>query len=738
MTLENDLMETKQLSLFVIYFEDEAKDIAAKIHHLCTCDETISFVDDFIATFSEKIALKYLNEADMLGDINQFYDTSLKFLTTDEALENFDIKLSINIKKSIEKLQLKCMNNTKKMFMKSGRKISTTEDNKEEFENFIYDINDENSNTDYSCAVLIKEFSIVGISYLTFTKVNTDFTIGITTNAVKFLDEQISTLNEFIHEALNVRRSRAESTRTIPVTISLVSESQKRVMENSIIASPASKAQDFVKKNLLGIKKAHTFKELLQNTHKYADINTPNRSASTSKMKTGVSESISSPKLSRNESERTKATAQSHSPSKYRPRKSRRLVDSFDRIFGRANMIVSQQAVIIDFFYSGAAEEMDQSYFFKDIETWSEMVDPKVMKKMSKKEIRRQDIIYELIKTEHNYVRTLKTVHKVYYNGLLMQLKLSRDIVEKLLPKIIDLISVHGPFLANLMQAMLETDDNVIRNIGDALLCQFTGLMSKKMEEVYGFVCSNQTAANECYKRPVKYLLLIESIAKNTQETEEDFKLLKKSLESCKEMINNINKIVKFSENGKLLMTYKNKCDQRYEYTSRSGYKLKIADAINEKLELLLVTTARIKYKLKTFESTLLGFDKYLLLLWENNQKYHFVNAESKCPVLYYKDLMVRFVATDTRALYVVDKGNTEIYEISFTSDKLCLSWYKLFCEKEKNISNVDCISTERLSESKEPVDQYKEYIEEAGKIVNKMKNLHCVITSNLTVSIYC
>jgi len=50
-------------------------------------------------------------------------------------------------------------------------------------------------------------------------------------------------------------------------------------------------------------------------------------------------------------------------------------------------------------------------------ETWSDLVEKKVHRKLHAKDIKRQDVIYELIYTESNYVRTLKIVSRVCMKG---------------------------------------------------------------------------------------------------------------------------------------------------------------------------------------------------------------------------------------------------------------------------------------------------------------------------------
>ncbi|KAF1744735.1 hypothetical protein MXB_4307, partial [Myxobolus squamalis] len=99
-------------------------------------------------------------------------------------------------------------------------------------------------------------------------------------------------------------------------------------------------------------------------------------------------------------------------------------------------------------------------------ENWNELVNEKILKKMTAKEIRKQNIIFEIIKTENQFVKTLKILHRVYHRGLIDKLRFSNTVADRLLPRIVDLISIHGTFLAGLMQLHNAAENYIINNIG--------------------------------------------------------------------------------------------------------------------------------------------------------------------------------------------------------------------------------------------------------------------------------
>jgi len=65
-------------------------------------------------------------------------------------------------------------------------------------------------------------------------------------------------------------------------------------------------------------------------------------------------------------------------------------------------------------------------------EAWSVTVDKKTLKKMTAKNIKRQDHIWELIQTEKSHYRTLKIMQKIFAHGMHYELGMTHEMVENL------------------------------------------------------------------------------------------------------------------------------------------------------------------------------------------------------------------------------------------------------------------------------------------------------------------
>ncbi|KAK3745778.1 hypothetical protein QZH41_015962 [Actinostola sp. cb2023] len=80
----------------------------------------------------------------------------------------------------------------------------------------------------------------------------------------------------------------------------------------------------------------------------------------------------------------------------------------------------------------------------EEADAWSLTVDKKILKKMTAKDIKRQDVIHELIQTEEHYVRTLKIMFKIFYSGMTKDLHLPKETVNCIFPQIEELLEMHS------------------------------------------------------------------------------------------------------------------------------------------------------------------------------------------------------------------------------------------------------------------------------------------------------
>ncbi|KAF7242979.1 Rho guanine nucleotide exchange factor 18 [Varanus komodoensis] len=110
--------------------------------------------------------------------------------------------------------------------------------------------------------------------------------------------------------------------------------------------------------------------------------------------------------------------------------------------------------------------------------SWSLAVEQQYMARQDKETVRRQEVIYELIRTEVHHVRTLKILLKVYAQAMREALHFSSATLQLLFPCAEDLLGLHEEFLSQLKLRRMESREAgsacnyLIRHIGDLLVRQ--------------------------------------------------------------------------------------------------------------------------------------------------------------------------------------------------------------------------------------------------------------------------
>ncbi|XP_057564994.1 rho guanine nucleotide exchange factor 18 isoform X2 [Hippopotamus amphibius kiboko] len=347
-----------------------------------------------------------------------------------------------------------------------------------------------------------------------------------------------------------------------------------------------------------------------------------------------------------------------------------------------------------------------------EAESWSLSVDPTYVKKQKREVVKRQDVLYELMQTEAHHVRTLKIMLKVYSRALREELQFSPKAVGRLFPGADDLLEVHGHFLSRLKERRQESleegsDRNyIIQKIGDLLVQQFSGEDGERMKEKYGVFCSGHNEAVSHYKlllqqnkkfqnlikrignfsivrrlgvqecillvtqRITKYPVLVERIIQNTEADSEDHKDLTQALNLIKDIISQVDARVSECEKGQRLREIAGKMDLKSSSKLKNGLTFRKEDMMQRQLHLegmlcWKTTSGRLKDVLAVLLTDV------LLLLQEKDQKYVFASVDSKRPVISLQKLIVREVANEEKAMFLISASlhGPEMYEI-YTSSK--------------------------------------------------------------------
>lgn len=353
-----------------------------------------------------------------------------------------------------------------------------------------------------------------------------------------------------------------------------------------------------------------------------------------------------------------------------------------------------------------------------EAESWSVAVEQSYAKRQKKEVVKRQDVIYELMQTEMHHVRTLKIMLKVYSKAMKEELQFSNAVINKLFPCVDELLEMHGQFLLQLKERRKESleegsDRNyIIQNIGDLLVKQFSGENGERMKEKYGVFCSGHNEAVSHYKdllqshkkfqnlikkigncsivrrlgvqecillvtqRITKYPVLVERIIQNTEVGTKDYEDLIQALSLIKHTITHVDAIVNECEKGQRLKEIMHKMELKSSGKCKNGLFFRKDDMGQRRLLLdgMLYWKAA-SGRLKDILAVLLN--DVLLLLQEKDQKYVFASVDSKPPVISLQKLIVREVANEEKAMFLISASlqGPEMYEIHTSSKEERNSW---------------------------------------------------------------
>ncbi|NXT49179.1 ARHGI factor, partial [Pluvianellus socialis] len=353
-----------------------------------------------------------------------------------------------------------------------------------------------------------------------------------------------------------------------------------------------------------------------------------------------------------------------------------------------------------------------------EAESWSVAVEQSYAKRQKKDVIKRQDVIYELMQTEMHHVRTLKIMLKVYSKAMREELQFSNAVINKLFPCVDELLELHGQFLLQLKERRKESleegsDRNyIIQNIGDLLVKQFSGENGERMKAKYGVFCCGHNEAVSHYKdllqsnkkfqnlikkigncsivrrlgvqecillvtqRITKYPVLVERIIQNTEAGTRDYEELTQALSLIKDTITHVDAMVNECEKGQRLKEIMHKMELKSSGKCKNGLFFRKDDMGQRRLLLdgMLYWKAA-SGRLKDILAVLLT--DVLLLLQEKDQKYTFASVDSKPPVISLQKLIVREVANEEKAMFLISASlqGPEMYEIHTSSKEERNSW---------------------------------------------------------------
>ncbi|XP_043391203.1 rho guanine nucleotide exchange factor 11 isoform X9 [Chelonia mydas] len=364
-----------------------------------------------------------------------------------------------------------------------------------------------------------------------------------------------------------------------------------------------------------------------------------------------------------------------------------------------------------------------------DSQNWQHTVGRDVMAYLSHREIDRQEVINELFATEASHLRILRVLDVLFYQRLKRESLLSREELGLLFPNLPDLIDIHNSLSESMKK--LREEGPIIKEIGDLMLSRFDGPAREEIQQVAAGFCSYQSIALELIKtkqrketrfqifmqeaesnpqcrrlqlkdliisemqRLTKYPLLLENILKHTDGGTPEHEKLCRARDQCREILRYVNEAVKRAENRHRLEAYQKRLDATsLERTSNPlAAEFKNLDLTSRRMIHEGALSWRIG-KEKTLDLHVLLLEDLLVLLQKQDEKlvlkFHSKTAlgssdtkQTFSPVLKLNSMLIRSVATDKRALFIIctSELGPQIYELVALTPSEKNTWMELLEE---------------------------------------------------------
>ncbi|NXB36838.1 ARHGB factor, partial [Eulacestoma nigropectus] len=332
-----------------------------------------------------------------------------------------------------------------------------------------------------------------------------------------------------------------------------------------------------------------------------------------------------------------------------------------------------------------------------------------------------------LFGTEGSHLRILRVLDLLFYQRLRRENLLSREELGLLFPNLPDLIDVHNSLSESMKK--LREEGPIIREIGDLMLARFDGAAKEEFQRVAATFCSYQSIALELIKtkqrkesrfqlfmqeaesnpqcrrlqlkdliisemqRLTKYPLLLDNIIKCTEAGSPEQEKLCRARDQCRDVLRFVNEAVRRAENRHRLRGYQRRLD--------TAALDRTSNPLAAEFRNLDLTSHRMIHegplawrvgKDKTVELHVLLLEELLVLLQRQDErlglKCHSKSAlgassdtkGSFSPVLKLNSVLIRSVATDKRALFIIctSELGPQIYELVAQTSSEKNTWMEL------------------------------------------------------------
>uniref|UniRef100_A0A671UNH4 Rho guanine nucleotide exchange factor (GEF) 11 n=1 Tax=Sparus aurata TaxID=8175 RepID=A0A671UNH4_SPAAU len=364
-----------------------------------------------------------------------------------------------------------------------------------------------------------------------------------------------------------------------------------------------------------------------------------------------------------------------------------------------------------------------------DGQNWQDTVPPQLLATLSPREVDRQAVIYELFTTEASHLRTLRVLDQVFFQK--MRSVLNHDELTCIFPKLPEVYELH----ASLCEAMKKRRETpIVQDIGDVMLARFEGAAGEEFQEQASQLCSQQSQALELIKnkqrkdprfahiiqeceasphcrrlqlkdllvsemqRLTKYPLLLDNIIKHTEAGTSDLPSLQRAQACCRGILQAVNEVVRETEHRQRLSQYQRRLDAAPQFknldlsTKRMIHEGPLTWKVNKdkqiEIQALLLSDCLVLLQRGPDDRLQLRYPSRWLGGGGGG------GGDSKTsfsPLVKLDSLLVRSVATDNKALYIISTTERQIYELvtHSSNDDIVLSANSPSDQSERKAAGV-------------------------------------------------
>ncbi|XP_059913038.1 rho guanine nucleotide exchange factor 12-like isoform X2 [Gadus macrocephalus] len=384
---------------------------------------------------------------------------------------------------------------------------------------------------------------------------------------------------------------------------------------------------------------------------------------------------------------------------------------------------------------------------------WQRLVSREVLAGLPPLEVKRQEVINELLYTEQAHLQMLRVLDTVFYQRLSRDAFLSPEDIHHIFSNLLEVMQLHVSITEQMATIRRRSETSVIGHIGDDLLAWFGGEQEEKVRQAVGTFCSNQPLALEIIKtrqkkeqrfnafiqeaqsnrlcrrlqlkdiipiemqRLTKYPLLLERLAKYTEDCEEREKV-RKAGKCCRDILSHVNQAVKEAEDKQRLEDYQRRLDLSSLKQSENPMVLEFKNLDLTKGK--MVYEGPLSWKVnkdKSIELFSILLEEVLVLLQKQDErlvlKGQSMNlAGTFSPIIKLDNVLVRPVATDAKSFFVIStSGNRAIYELAAHTVSEQKTWQRLITQCAETMkarlagqTALDLTHTGRAPASRDPL----------------------------------